>query len=171
MSKTVIFKPFFFLKLALLLLLAGKSEFYYSDKNSEGGIKQVRYRFLFSKQLCFVLFIRLYICTCRTVVSLQSCSWNVQWNPALRPARSDKTTYLLRPYSFKPNVKTIESFYYFKDPVNGTTSLLRFYGPTVVALTGFHCICFIDLWQVPFPQDENKNLEPFFSNFFTNRKN
>ena len=51
------------------------------------------------------------------------------------------TTSLLRPYSFKPNVKTIESFYYFDDPVNATTSLLRpgFYGPTVVALTGFHC--------------------------------
>ena len=29
------------------------------------------------------------------------------------------------------------------DTVNATTSLLRpgFYGPTVVALTGFHCIC------------------------------
>ena len=52
-----------------------------------------------------------------------------------------KTTSLLRPYSFKPNVKTIESFYYFEDPVNATTSLLRpgFYGPTVVALTGLHC--------------------------------
>ena len=52
-----------------------------------------------------------------------------------------KTTSLLRPYSFKTNVKTIESFYYFEDPVNTTTSLLRpgFYGPTVVALTGFHC--------------------------------
>ena len=52
-----------------------------------------------------------------------------------------KTTSLLRPYSFKPNVKTIESFYYFEDPVNATTSLLRpgFYGPTVVELTGFHC--------------------------------
>ena len=51
-----------------------------------------------------------------------------------------KTTSLLRPYSFKPNVKTIESCYYFEDPVNATTSLLRpgFYGPTVVALTGFH---------------------------------
>ena len=35
-----------------------------------------------------------------------------------------KTTSLLRPYSFKPNVKTIESFYYFEDPVNATTSLL-----------------------------------------------
>ena len=35
---------------------------------------------------------------------------------------------------------TIESFYYFEDPVNATTSLLRpgFYGPTVVALTGLH---------------------------------
>ena len=52
-----------------------------------------------------------------------------------------KTTSLLRQYSFKPNVTTIESFYYFEDPVNATTSLLRpgFYGPTVVALTGFHC--------------------------------
>ena len=52
-----------------------------------------------------------------------------------------KTTSLLRPYSFKPNVTTIESFSYFEDPVNATTSLLRpgFYGPTVVALTGFHC--------------------------------
>ena len=52
-----------------------------------------------------------------------------------------KTTSLLPPYSFKPNVKTIDSVYYFEDPVNATTSLLRpgFYGPTVVALTGFHC--------------------------------
>ena len=40
-----------------------------------------------------------------------------------------------------PHVKTVESFCYFDDPVNATTSLLRpaFYGPTVVALTGFHC--------------------------------
>ena len=54
-----------------------------------------------------------------------------------------KTTSLLRPYSFKPNIKNIHSFYYFEDPVNATTSLLRpgFYGPTVVALTGFHCNC------------------------------
>ena len=53
-----------------------------------------------------------------------------------------ETTSLLRPYSFKPNVKIIESFYYFEDPVNATTSLLRpgFYGPAVVALTGFHCM-------------------------------
>ena len=52
-----------------------------------------------------------------------------------------KTTSLLRPYCFKPNIKNIDSFYYFEDPVNATTSLLRpeFYGPTVVALTGFHC--------------------------------
>ena len=52
-----------------------------------------------------------------------------------------KTTSLLRPYSFKPNVKSIESLYYFEDPVNATTSLLRpgFYGPTVVVSTGFHC--------------------------------
>ena len=52
-----------------------------------------------------------------------------------------KTTSLLRPYSFKPKVKNIDSFYYFEDPVNATTSLLRpgFYGPTVVVLTGFHC--------------------------------
>ena len=53
-----------------------------------------------------------------------------------------KTTSLLRPYSFKPKVQNIDSFYYFKDPVYATTSLLRpgFYGPTVLVLTGFHCI-------------------------------
>ena len=53
-----------------------------------------------------------------------------------------KTTSLLRPYSFKPKVNNIDSFYYFQDPVNATTSLLRpgFYGPMVVVLTGFHCI-------------------------------
>ena len=59
--------------------------------------------------------------------------------PYYRPVY--KTTSLLRPCSFKPNVKTIESFYYFEDSVDATTSLLRpgFHGPTVVALTGFHC--------------------------------
>ena len=76
-------------------------------------------------------------------------SFNVEtcqrWDYSGTPPYDDpvyKTTSLLRPYSFKPNVKTIESFYYFEDPVNATTSLLRpgFYGPTVVALTGFHCI-------------------------------
>ena len=52
-----------------------------------------------------------------------------------------KTTLLLRPYSFKPNVKTTGSFYYFEDPVNASTSLLRpgFYGLMVVALMEFHC--------------------------------
>ena len=52
-----------------------------------------------------------------------------------------KTTSLLRPCSFKANIKNIDSFSYFEDPVNATTSLLRpgFYGLTVVALTGFHC--------------------------------
>ena len=52
-----------------------------------------------------------------------------------------KITSLLRPYSFRPNVKTTESFYYFLDPVSVTALLLRpgFYGPTVVTLTGFHC--------------------------------
>ena len=36
----------------------------------------------------------------------------------------------------KPNVTIIELFYYFEDPVNATTSVLRpgFYGPMVVAL-------------------------------------
>ena len=47
---------------------------------------------------------------------------DTQWNPALRPPRFYKNTSLLQPYSFKPKVKTIESFYYFEDPVNATTS-------------------------------------------------
>ena len=79
-----------------------------------------------------------------------------------------KTTSLLRPYSFKPNVKTIESFDYFDDLVIAITSLLRpgFYGPTVVALTGFHCIRFIDLWKVPFAQDKNQDIRAKFSTLF-----
>ena len=42
---------------------------------------------------------------------------------------------------YDPKVKITESFYYFEDPVNATTSLLRtgFYDPTVVDLRGFHC--------------------------------
>ena len=70
-----------------------------------------------------------------------------------------KTTSLLRSYSFKPNVKTIESFYYFEDPVNATTSLLRpgFYGPTVVVLTGFHCIP-VNIVR----RDQNKYLYVWF---------
>ena len=51
------------------------------------------------------------------------------------------TTLLLWLYSFDPNIKITESFYYVEDPVNTTTSLLwpRFYGLSVVTLTGFHC--------------------------------
>ena len=42
---------------------------------------------------------------------------------------------------YDPKVKITESFYYFEDPVNATTSLLPtgFYDPTVVDLRGFHC--------------------------------
>ena len=44
-------------------------------------------------------------------------------------------------YSFDPNVKITESFYYFDDNVTATTPLRPgFYGPSVVALTVFHCI-------------------------------
>ena len=72
------------------------------------------------------------------------------------------TTSLLRPYSFNPNLKITESFYYFEDPINETTSLLwpGFYGPTEVALTGFHCI---PVSQLPPPP---KTLSPFFLVFF-----
>ena len=50
----------------------------------------------------------------------------VQWNTVLLPPRPPvyTTTSLLRQYSFDPNVKTTESFYYFKYPVNATISLL-----------------------------------------------
>ena len=50
----------------------------------------------------------------------------VQWNTVLLPPRPPvyTTTSLLRQYSFDPNVKTTESFYYFKYPVNTTISLL-----------------------------------------------
>ena len=52
----------------------------------------------------------------------------VQWNTVLLPPPPPSpvytTTSLLRQYSFDPNVKTTESFYYFKYPVNTTISLL-----------------------------------------------
>ena len=41
MSKNRHFQAFLLLKLGFLLVLAGKSEFYYSDKKSEGRMKQV----------------------------------------------------------------------------------------------------------------------------------
>ena len=55
---------------------------------------------------------------------------------------------LIRPHCyydyvfFNQNLYFIESFYYFQDPINATTLLLRpvFYGPTVVALMELHCI-------------------------------
>ena len=45
--------------------------------------------------------------------------------------------------------KTLTHFIILKNPVNATTSLLRpgFYGPTVVALTGFHCITKVAVWR------------------------
>ena len=43
-------------------------------------------------------------------------------------------------------LKITESFYYFEDPVNTTTLLLRpgFYSPMVVTLMGFHCILILN---------------------------
>ena len=48
------------------------------------------------------------------------------------------STLLGQPYSFDPNIRITESFYYLKDPVNETTSLLQpgFCGPTMAALMG-----------------------------------
>ena len=48
-------------------------------------------------------------------------------------------------FRFKRRNKTYFNFYLFeKSPVKATTSFLRpgFYGPTVVALTGFHCLLY-----------------------------
>ena len=84
----------------------------------------------------------------------------VQWNTVLLPPPPPvyMTTSLLRPYSFDPNVKATESFYYFKYPVNATISLLPsgFYCPTVVASTGFHCSRDMILAEI------KKNLIVFF---------
>ena len=46
-----------------------------------------------------------------------------------------KTTSLLRPYSFKPNVKTIDSFYYFEDPLMQPP---RYYGQDFMAQRWSH---------------------------------
>ena len=80
-----------------------------------------------------------------------------------------KSTSLLRPYSSKPNVENIDSFYYFEDPVNATTSLLRpgFYGPTVVVLTGFHCIINPLLAKLVCSRCLNIVFSPFFTLLLT----
>ena len=44
-------------------------------------------------------------------------------NSRTSPYDNPATTSLLRPFSFDPNVKITESFHYFVDPVNATTSL------------------------------------------------
>ena len=64
--------------------------------------------------------------------------------------RLTTTTSLLWPCSFDQNFKITESFYYFEDPVNSNTSLLRpgVYGPMVVAPTGFSYISF---WTFSLP--------------------
>ena len=59
-----------------------------------------------------------------------------------------ENTLFIRPpgyydyYSFDPNIKITESFYYFEDPVDASFLLLQpgFYGPMVVALTEFDSI-------------------------------
>ena len=53
----------------------------------------------------------------RSEVDRRTVEPRLTTTPFIRTPRS-----LLRPYSFKPKVKTIESFYYFEDPVNATTS-------------------------------------------------
>ena len=81
------------------------------------------------------------------------------------------TTLFIRPpryyghNSFKPKVKNIDSFYYFEDPIYATTSLLQpgFYGPTVVVLTGFHCITF---WEQGWCSGETNLLLVHFLNLF-----
>ena len=51
------------------------------------------------------------------------------------------TTSLLRQYSFDPNVRITESFYFCEDPVNATTVITtRILLPNGNALTGVHCI-------------------------------
>ena len=60
--------------------------------------------------------------------------------PIYSVAPAHTTTVLLQPYYFDPNEIITGSFYYFEDPVNASTSLLRpgFHASTVVSLTGFH---------------------------------
>ena len=86
MSKTVIFKLFFLLKLALLLALAGE-KWILLFRPKIWRENQASPLSLSVQQAVMFCLVHKVLCTCRTVVSLQSCSWNVQWNPALRPPR------------------------------------------------------------------------------------
>ena len=47
----------------------------------------------------------------------------------------------------RKNVKITESFYYFEDPVNATTSLLRagVYDPMVIRTNGVQLYCFFNV--------------------------
>jgi len=73
-------------------------------------------------------------------LSISRHSPALQWNHALRPPRLYDHLVITTIYFKDPNVKITVSFRCFED--NATTLLLRpgFYGPTVVALTWFHCI-------------------------------
>ena len=86
MSKTVIFKLFFFSKLALLLALAGE-KWILLFRQKIWRENQASPLSLSVQQAVMFCLVHKVLCTCRTVVSWQSCSWNVQWNPALRPPR------------------------------------------------------------------------------------
>ena len=70
--------------------------------------------------------------------------------------RLTTTTFVITTMFFRPKRQNTESFYYFEDPVNSNTSLLRpgVYGPMVVAPTGFSCIAFWTFslpWPWPWP--------------------
>ena len=67
---------------------------------------------------------------------------------------------------FRPKRKKItESFYYYEDPVNTTTLVLRpgFYGPTVVALKRFHCTSNHFIPSLTWP---NMQIKIFFSSIY-----
>ena len=77
---------FSFQKLALLLALAGE-KWILLFRQKIWKENQASPLSLSVQQAVMFCLVHKVLCTCRTVVSLQSCSWNVQWNPALRPPR------------------------------------------------------------------------------------
>ena len=86
---------------------------------------------------------RLGICNKRNRIEISEMNNWCTVEPALRPPRLYHHL-LWRPFSFDPNIKITDSFYYFWRPRywNHLIITTRNSGPTVVALTGFAYILF-----------------------------
>ena len=97
-------------------------------------------RSAYSKTIIYLTSIKQSPSVKRSFTKVPENHFDLQWNPPYDQAFYT-TTSLLRQYSFDPNVRITESFYFCEDPVNATTVITtRILLPNGNALTGVHCI-------------------------------